>query len=66
MSPRDGATIETPRLLLRPWREDDLTPFAALNADPEVMRFFEEPLSRERSDCGRTTASRRRPRHWRP
>jgi RimJ/RimL family protein N-acetyltransferase len=51
MSPRDGATIETPRLLLRPWREDDLTPFAALNADPEVMRFFEEPLSCERSDA---------------
>lgn len=51
MSPRDGAVIETPRLLLRPWREDDLTPFAALNADPDVMRFFEEPLSRERSDA---------------
>ena len=51
MSPRDGATIETPRLLLRPWREDDLAPFAALNTDPEVMRFFEEPLSRERSDA---------------
>ncbi len=44
-------TLQTPRLLLRQWREDDLVPFAALNRDPEVMRFFEEPLSRERSDA---------------
>lgn len=52
MSVLTGAvTIETPRLLLRQWREDDLAPFAALNRDPEVMRFFEEPLSRERSDA---------------
>ena len=52
MSILTGAvTIETPRLLLRQWREDDLDPFAALNIDPEVMRFFEEPLSRERSDA---------------
>ena len=51
MRPGDSATIETPRLLLRQWREDDLAPFAALNTDPEVMRFFEEPLSHERSDA---------------
>ena len=30
--------LSTPRLLLRQWRDDDLAPFAALNADPEVMR----------------------------
>ena len=52
MSVLTGAVaIETPRLVLRQWREDDLAPFAALNRDPEVMRFFEEPLSRERSDA---------------
>jgi ribosomal-protein-alanine N-acetyltransferase len=33
-------SITTARLLLRPWRRSDLAPFAALNADPEVMRFF--------------------------
>lgn len=33
-------TIETPRLLLRRWRDDDLAPFAAINADPEVMRWI--------------------------
>ncbi|BEV02347.1 GNAT family N-acetyltransferase [Novosphingobium olei] len=29
--------IETPRLLLRPWREGDVTPFHAICADPVVM-----------------------------
>ncbi|WP_225207405.1 GNAT family N-acetyltransferase [Novosphingobium huizhouense] len=29
--------IETPRLRLRPWREADVTPFAAICADPVVM-----------------------------
>ena len=29
--------VETERLLLRPWRDADLVPFAELNADPRVM-----------------------------
>jgi 3-dehydroquinate dehydratase/shikimate dehydrogenase len=33
-------TIETERLILRPWSEADLAPFAALNADPRVMECF--------------------------
>ena len=41
----------TPRLLLRPWREDDFAPYAALNADPEVRRWFEGTLTREQSDA---------------
>lgn len=45
------ARIETPRLLLRPWEPRDAAPFAALNADPEVMRHFPEPLPRARSDA---------------
>jgi len=47
----DLATLTTPRLLMRPWREDDLPAFAALNADPEVMRYFRAPLSRAESDA---------------
>ena len=43
--------LQTERLLLRPWREDDRAPFAALNADRGVMEFFPEPLSREASDA---------------
>jgi ribosomal-protein-alanine N-acetyltransferase len=44
------AELRTARLLLRQWRRDDLKPFAALNADPEVMRYFPAPLSRRESD----------------
>jgi hypothetical protein len=43
--------LRTPRLLLRQWHDSDLEPFAALNADPEVMRYFTAPLSREESDA---------------
>jgi len=38
------------RLLLRQWRDADLEPFAALNADPEVMRHFPARLGRAQSD----------------
>ncbi len=43
--------LTTRRLLLRQWRDADLVPFAALNADPEVMRYFPAPLTREQSDA---------------
>ncbi len=45
------AVLETPRLWLRMWRPEDRKPFAALNADPEVMAHFPRPLSREESDA---------------
>ncbi len=32
--------LATERLVLRTWTDADLAPFAALNADPEVMAFF--------------------------
>lgn len=32
--------LETERLVLRRWREDDLEPLAAIDGDPEVMRFI--------------------------
>jgi RimJ/RimL family protein N-acetyltransferase len=32
--------VETDRLLLRRWRASDAVPLAAMNADPEVMRFI--------------------------
>jgi RimJ/RimL family protein N-acetyltransferase len=43
--------LETGRLRLRQWRDADLAPFAALNADPEVMRHFPAPLDRSASDA---------------
>jgi RimJ/RimL family protein N-acetyltransferase len=45
------AELRTERLLLRQWRDADLEPFASLNADPETMRFFPAPPSREESDA---------------
>jgi RimJ/RimL family protein N-acetyltransferase len=41
----------TDRLLLRRWQESDREPFARLNADPEVMRFFRGTLTRAESDA---------------
>lgn len=43
--------LRTARVVLRGWRDDDREAFAALNADPEVMRHFPAPLSREASDA---------------
>jgi RimJ/RimL family protein N-acetyltransferase len=42
--------LRTERLLLRRWRVSDRAPFAALNADPEVTRYFPQPLTRQASD----------------
>lgn len=36
--------LETERLLLRRWKEEDLEPFARLNQDAEVMRYFPKTL----------------------
>jgi ribosomal-protein-alanine N-acetyltransferase len=47
----DEFSLSTARLRLRPWREEDLAPFAALNADPRVMRYFKQPLTRAESDA---------------
>jgi RimJ/RimL family protein N-acetyltransferase len=33
-------TIRTPRLVLRRWREDDVAPMSAINADAEAMRWI--------------------------
>jgi RimJ/RimL family protein N-acetyltransferase len=47
----DGPILTTARLRLRQWREEDLAPFAALNADPQVMEFFPKVLTRAESDA---------------
>ena len=43
--------IRGARVSLRPWSDADLAPFAALNADPEVMLHMSKPLNRDESDA---------------
>ncbi|MGW1957653.1 GNAT family N-acetyltransferase [Streptomyces sp. NPDC001920] len=40
-------TLETPRLILRRWREEDVAPMAAIHADPEVMRWIRDGSVRD-------------------
>jgi RimJ/RimL family protein N-acetyltransferase len=40
-------TLETARLILRRWREDDVAPMAAVNGDPEVMRWIRDGSVRD-------------------
>jgi ribosomal-protein-alanine N-acetyltransferase len=42
----DPITFQTPRLILRPWRDDDVEAFAAMFADPKVMEFLPAPPDR--------------------
>lgn len=39
--------IDTERLLLREWTEEDIVPFAAINRSEKVMKYFPKPLSYE-------------------
>ncbi len=47
----DYPTLTTSRLLLRPWRDADGDPFAAMCADQLVMEFFPKLLDRAESDA---------------
>jgi RimJ/RimL family protein N-acetyltransferase len=42
--------LRTERLALRSWRDSDLAPWAAMNADPEVREHLGDPLTREQSE----------------
>jgi RimJ/RimL family protein N-acetyltransferase len=49
-------TIETARLLLRPWREEDLDAYAEICADPAVMRYIGSGRPLERDEAWRQIA----------
>lgn len=55
--------IDTERLRLREWREEDFEPFARLNADPRVMEFFPETWTREETAAGMQRARAHFARH---
>jgi 3-dehydroquinate dehydratase/shikimate dehydrogenase len=43
--------IQTERLILRPWKDEDLEPLAKLNVDPRVTAYFPGLKTREESDA---------------
>ncbi len=43
--------LRTDRLLLRQWRESDLEPWAAMNADAEIRKHLGGLLTRDQSDA---------------
>jgi len=45
------AEISTERLVMRGWREADLAPWAAMNADPEVRRYLGPVLTFEQASA---------------
>ncbi|MCX4024627.1 GNAT family N-acetyltransferase [Endozoicomonas sp. SM1973] len=45
------ATLKTERVILRQWLPEDYKPFAAINADPVVMKYFPSCLSAVESDA---------------
>ncbi len=47
--------IETPRLLLRGWRDEDVEPWVAMNADPRVTEFFARSYTRALSEAALQT-----------
>ena len=46
-----AAELTTERLLLRTWRDSDRAPFAAMNADPQVMEHFPSTQTPAQSDA---------------
>jgi len=43
----DIQNLNTPRLILRNWKRDDIEPFVLLNADPRVCEFLPNLITRE-------------------
>ncbi|QNP50345.1 GNAT family N-acetyltransferase [Diaphorobacter aerolatus] len=44
-------SLRSDRVRLRQWTKADFEPFAAMNCDPQVMRYFPALLAREQSDA---------------
>ena len=42
--------LESSRLILRPWQNSDLAPFAEMNTNAQVMQYFPKPLNQYESD----------------
>lgn len=49
-------TLETERLILRPFREEDVEPLFELMQDPDVVRYIGDRQLPSRQDCWRAVA----------
>lgn len=58
----DAMSLGTPRLLLRRWRDEDLDGFAAITAQPEVMRYIHDGRTLDRPATAERLAIYQR--HW--
>lgn len=52
-------SLNTPRLILRPWQATDLPAFIAMGQDEQVMRYFPNLLSQEQSEAFASEIMRR-------
>ncbi len=50
MQIKEQIILQTERLILRPWKVEDLEPYAKMNADPKVREHFPSTLTKEESD----------------
>jgi RimJ/RimL family protein N-acetyltransferase len=50
--------LETPRLILRGFRESDWDDYAQMSADPEVMRYIGTGVTLNRDEAWRSMAGR--------
>lgn len=46
----ENILMETERLFLRTWQDKDVDPFAEMCADPAVMRYFPDVMTREKTE----------------
>ena len=51
MPPTRATRLVTSRLVLRPWQEEDLEPFARLNADERATQYLLHRMTRAQSDA---------------
>ncbi|TDC39755.1 N-acetyltransferase [Micromonospora sp. 15K316] len=57
-----ATSLETPRLRLRRWQSEDLDGFAAINAQPEVMRYIHDGRTLDRAATAERLVNYQR--HW--
>lgn len=50
MSEKTTIHIETPRMILREWKQSDRAPFARMNGDPVIMEYLPRSLTEKQSN----------------